>query len=255
MSKDANLVSLSTIDEEFFGVKTAKVVGLRQEDILEVLNYCETNHVKFLIARCSTTDLQTVQEMERLGFLIMDTLIYFSCSTRAKPTSVDDFEFQVRAFRPGEEDIIKSVAAEAFQGYLGHYHADSRLDAKKCDEVYTDWAYRSCLSKDFADQVLVVHLYRNIIGFGAMRINKQNEGELHLSGVVPSFQGRGVHRLIVKSFMNWCFEKGLEQMVISTQITNLASQKVWIRLGFEPRHTYYTFHKWFDQQGRKDLRY
>jgi hypothetical protein len=34
-------------------------------------------------------------------------------------------------------------------------------------------------------------------------------------------------------------------MLISTQITNVAVQKVWTRLGFEPSRSYYTFHKWF----------
>ena len=35
-------------------------------------------------------------------------------------------------------------------------------------------------------------------------------------------------------------------MVLSTQVTNLAVQKVWSRLGFEPSRSYYTFHLWFD---------
>lgn len=45
--------------------------------------------------------------------------------------------------------------------------------------------------------------------------------------------------------LNWCAERGLEEMTISTQVNNLVSQKTWIRLGFEPVSSCYTFHRWF----------
>lgn len=47
--------------------------------------------------------------------------------------------------------------------------------------------------------------------------------------------------------MQWCLDNSMKEMVVSTQITNLAVQKVWVRLGFEPYRFYYTFHKWFDE--------
>jgi len=45
--------------------------------------------------------------------------------------------------------------------------------------------------------------------------------------------------------LRWFEARGRSRMLISTQITNVAVQKVWIRLGFEPSKSYYTFHKWF----------
>jgi hypothetical protein len=36
----------------------------------------------------------------------------------------------------------------------------------------------------------------------------------------------------------------MARMVVSTQITNLAVQKVWVRQGFELTGSYYTFHLW-----------
>ena len=69
------------------------------------------------------------------------------------------------------------MATEAFRGYYGHCHADQRLDRAKCDEVYRDWALRSCLSRDVADQVLVAVLDGSIVGFGDLRLNTPEEGE------------------------------------------------------------------------------
>jgi hypothetical protein len=45
--------------------------------------------------------------------------------------------------------------------------------------------------------------------------------------------------------MAWCASRGAARMMVSTQINNVAVQKVWARLGFEPNYAYYTFHKWF----------
>jgi len=46
-----------------------------------------------------------------------------------------------------------TVGRELFHGYLGRYHADDRLDRGKCDELYTSWAYCSCVSREVADEV------------------------------------------------------------------------------------------------------
>ena len=162
MSEDVRLITLSTIDEERFGVKTAKTAHLSSRDIPLVLGYCEDNQVELLIARCNTSDLQVVHEMEQRGFLLMDTLIYFSCMLSARNIPVEPV-FHVRPFRSGEEHAVKSVAGKAFKGYINHYHADGRLDKRRCDEVYADWAYRSCLSRKMADEVLIADSGAEII--------------------------------------------------------------------------------------------
>ena len=254
MSKGQNPISLSVLDEERFGIRIAKAPLVKIEAIPYILDFCKAKQVELLISRCFTEDLKAAQEMERLGFSLMDTLIYFIRDLNIKPIPNEDPEVHVRNFEQGEEHSVKSIARESFHGYLSHYHADSRLDKKKCDEVYTDWAYRSCVSTMVADQVLVAEKNGEIIGFGTMRMNNAIEGEGLLFGVVPSLQRQGVYRSIIVKCLQWCAARKLHVMTISTQITNLASQKVWIRLGFEPNHSYYTFHKWFSELENRDFK-
>ncbi|MBZ0288565.1 MAG: GNAT family N-acetyltransferase, partial [Anaerolineae bacterium] len=64
--------------------------------------------------------------------------------------------------------------------------------------------------------------------------------------VDPALQGKGVGRGLMIGALLWFEARGIAKMLISTQVTNVASQKVWVRLGFEPSHAFYTFHKWFD---------
>ena len=183
--------------------------------------------------------------MERHGFFITDTLVYYSFFLKNKPIPEDAAGIRVRPVSPGEEFVVKDIAQGSFQGYRGHYHADPRLDRKKCDDVYTDWAYRSCFRGSLANEVMVAEYDSTPAGFATLRINSDSEGEGVLFGVAPVFQGKGIYRSLMIGGLTWCVSLGLDVMIVSTQIVNTAVQKVWTRLGFEPSHSYYTFHKWF----------
>jgi GNAT superfamily N-acetyltransferase len=184
--------------------------------------------------------------MEREGFLLMDTLLYYARNLATAPVPEDTGSVPIRPVRPGEEDDVMRVAAESFRGYYGHYHADPRLDCEACDAVYSSWAYRSCVSRDVADEVLVADVDGAVAGFATLRLNTPAEGEGVLFGVAPAAQGRGIYRSFMVEAMRWCVEQGAEDMVVSTQVSNTAVQRVWARLGFTASRSYYTFHKWFD---------
>ncbi len=250
MEAGSTKIELSAIDEERFGVRTARASQVTLDNLPTVLDFCQANNVEFLIARCLVSELAAAQAMEKKGFILTDTLVYYARALTRMPVPSDTSEITVRPVRPGEEEQVRIVAARSFQGYFSHYHADPRLDRTKCDEVYASWAMRSCTSREVADEVLVAVDGGSILGFATLRINSQKskEGEGVLFGVDPSAQWRRVY--IYRSFMirsmEWFLERGCTRQVMSTQITNTVVQKVWTQLGFEPSHAYYTFHKWFD---------
>ncbi len=246
MSASSFQVALSAIDEERFGIRAARATGVTQDTLPVLLDFCRTNEVRFLIARCTASELAAAQAMETHGFFLTDTLVYYARNLVKSPIPADTGEVPVRAIRPGEEEQVKSIAAASFQGYFGHYHADPRLDRAKCDETYTSWAVRSCVSQDVADEVLVADDNDTLLGFATLRLNSPEEGEGVLFGVAPAAQGRGIYRSFMVRSMQWFLAQGCTRQVVSTQITNIAVQKVWTRVGFELSHAYYTFHKWFD---------
>ena len=242
-------VRLSALDEARFGFRTA-IAGPVTEDVLpDILSYCRDNKVTLLISRCLTTEIQAVQAMEREGFLLMDTLVYYTRNLRAAPIPQDTGQVLVRPVEPGEEGAVKAVATESFAGYVGHYHADAQLDGSECDAIYPDWAFRCCVSHHVADEVLVAELDGSVVAFATLRLNSPEEGEGVLFGVAPRAQRRGIYRSLMVHAMDWCLQKGAAHIVLSTQITNLTVQKVWVRLGFEPSHAWYTLHRWFDESG------
>src|SRR6266576_563962 len=237
-------VVFSEVDSERCGVRVARASVVR-ENISQVLVFCATEQINLLIARCTTKDLPIAQQMEALGFLLMDTLVYYSFDLMKRAIPDDASPANVRKFGLDDKPQVETVAAAAFQGYFGHYHADARLDRSKCDEGYVSWAVRSCTSKQVATEVLVAELDKKVIGFATLRLNTPEEGEGVLFGVAPEAQGIGIYRSFMVNGMRWCKEQNAKRMVVSTQVTNVAVQKVWCRVGFEPADSYYTFHKWF----------
>jgi GNAT superfamily N-acetyltransferase len=147
--------------------------------------------------------------------------------------------------RPGEDESVIRIASEAFDGYIGHYHADERLNPDSCTEAYIFWAQRLCTGRTAQDDVLVAELDNQLVGFGAMRLNTPEEGEGVLFGVAPAAQRRGVYRSLMLGSLRWCLARGARAMLYSTQIANMSAQRTVTRLGFEAQRAYYTFHRWF----------
>lgn len=238
-------VMISAIDTERFGITIARAQISSSDDLHAAVRFCEENDVSMLIARCPVDETRIAQDMEGEGFRIMDTLVYYSRNLKEmSPPDVIE-AIAIRPIRDGEEQQVRDVASRAFQGYYGHYHADRRLAREKCDEGYVSWATRSSCERDDSHDVLVAASNGTIVGFATMRLNSGVEGEGVLFGIDLDYQGRGIYRAFITEGMRWCREAGAERMIVSTQINNIAVQKVWSRVGFEPMRAWYTFHKWF----------
>ena len=238
-------ISLSPLDEVRFGFRAARAFVQNLTDFPLVDEFCKKEGVKFLVLRCKTDQIDLVHALEKKNFSLMDTLLYFryvlpkeykfSIDKKISPVNLED------------EARILEITKTAFSGYLSHYHADPRLDITKSNEGYLDWASRSC-RKEIADEVLVAKSDGKINGFLTLRKNSPTEVEGPLFAVSPEAQGQGLGRSLMNSAFQWAYEQGAKEFIISTQITNLASQNLWASLGMKLYRTLYTFHKWFNEE-------
>ena len=247
MQNSFSEVYLSELDEKRFGIKVAKAMNITAAKLPHIMKYCSDNDVSLLIARCKTTEIISVQEMEKEGFILMDTLVYYNRDIQNKLIPQDEEKKRIRILGQGEEKRVREIAAGAFRDYFGHYHMDTRLSRQACDDIYTDWAYRTCVSKNVADLVLVAELNNIIVGFMALKVNGRYECEVILNAVLPEAQRKGIYRSMMIEGMRYFKSQGVKNIIVSTQIMNIAAQKVWTRLGFELIQSYYTFHKWYSR--------
>ena len=179
-------IILSPLEEIRFGIKTARTTNLTLTNLSQSMEFCQNHAVQLLIARCQADQLDVVHEMERTGFILTDTLVYYVRNLTKSPLPKLDPSIVIRAMAIGENDQVQDIAREAFSNYISHYHADERLDRKQCDDTYRDWARKACNNRDDAHEVLVALREGKILAFATLRMNDHHQGEGVLFGVHPS---------------------------------------------------------------------
>ncbi len=234
-------IELSPLDTARFGVVSARASEITAASLPRVLAFCRQEGVQFLIGRCAADDFPTVHALEKAGFLLMDTLVWYE---RPVSTALQRPDPNIRLATPDDAPALRDLAAAAFSGYRGHYHADPHLDPAHCDDLYVDWAVRS-LDRAVADAVLLWPADGEPEGFVTLRERWPGEIELPLYGVHPRAQGQGLGKRLVMAALSWAARRGAHRLLSSTQVINLPSQRVWLGLGFRPVRVEYTFHRWF----------
>ena len=236
---------LSKLDTQRFGVPVARVDELVHEELDRVLEFCATRHVDLLIARCRDDDPLTIAALQRCGFEWLDTLTYWLRDGQRELPPQGPMTDRIYPLQPGEADLVRQVARQAFQGYQGHYHADSRLPQVLCNETYADWAYRYAAASDGNGKVLVARVEQQIVGFTIARMLEDCQGDLVLSGVLPEFRRVGIFKALHRARLAWLQTRGGRRIWASTVATNLATRKTYASMDFRLHHSYRTFHRWF----------
>jgi hypothetical protein len=237
--------SLSILDKNRFGFNTAKVLLEKNDSIDSLFLQCTQDNIEFLIIRVPTDSLNIVQELEKKDAFLADTLVYFQKKEIEKYQVMLPQGYTARLANFNDAADIEALALETFAGYMGHYHADKKLNSVDCDLVYSSWAAASCTNKAVADAVILIECDNEIAAFATLKVNNTLEIEGVLFGVSPNHRKKGLHLNLMQLSENWGKDNNYLEMITSTQINNVIVQKNWIQVDFEPRNSYYTLHKWF----------
>lgn len=229
----------SEIDSARFGARIYRVVADSIEEARAVREFIAANPVDLVIARCPTNAIEVAQLWGAEGFLLMDTIVYFGGGTSQfdEPAAGD-----TRLLDEADLPSLEAVARAAFTDYVGHYHADPRLDDDQATAGYVDWALRC--ARDPTCEVWVTGRTGDVTGFLALQQQPDQRGEIVLNAVAPDHQRRGLYDALVRAAGARCRAQGLTELIASTQISNVAPQKVWAQCGLAPRSSFYTFHRW-----------
>jgi ribosomal protein S18 acetylase RimI-like enzyme len=231
-------------DTDRFGKRIYRAEVRELYEVGRLLAECAAAGAELLMVRCSAQRLDLAQELERAGAVLTDTLVYFQASTAGRPAVAAPAGLEVRSFEADDWPALEGAARSAFEHFGGHYHADSRLDANQATEGYVDWFRRSITDRDF--RVLVAARAGLPLGFLTLRrAALERPAEIVLNAVSPAAQRQGVYDALVKAALVDCRSHDEARVITSTQLANVAPQKVWIRNGFEPFQAQYTFHHWF----------
>jgi GNAT superfamily N-acetyltransferase len=239
---------LSNIDSDRFGIPIARVAWMTPEILPVALKFCRESGVRLLMTKCPADATDTIQALERERFLFTEAINVYERNVVKQPIPADKGEVLVRSASTAEAEAIAAMGGEAFRGYPSHYRSDPRLDPAKSDEIYVDWVRRSCLSREVADVVLVAEIEGSPVGVFTIKMNHPKEADTGLAGVVPRARRQGVLEALIIAALQWSKAQGADYLLGLMQMNNVQVLRVTIRLGFFPRSSFFTFHKWFDPE-------
>lgn len=239
-------IEFSPAETKRFGIRCAKVIT-SDAPLKEIDRAARAQDIVLLSIRVATDDTARVQDLEDDGFRLMDTLVYYHRSLDGElPVPISRAGICIRAADPSDAQQAGALAARAFAGYLGHFHADRRLSQADADAVYVDWAKNSVLLSKPDLPVLVAEAEGEMAGFLASRKLNGDIGDITLNAVHPRMQGQGIYGLLLDHALRLLQSAGCPEVTISTQVNNITVQKAWSSRGLRMQSSVYTLHKWFN---------
>lgn len=230
----------SHLDSQRFGVDIARLVAESPDQVAAALGAVDPR-TAMVVIRCDARDGSTVRTVEDLGGRLMDTVVTM---TTPLPKDLPPPDPRVRPATASEARRVARVARRAFEGYVGHYHADPRLPDDRCDAAYADWAHRSCRATDSRSVVLVAEIEdAGVAGLSTCRL-EDDVAVGGLDGVAPEHRRHGLYRALNLERMRWATVRGARRLRVDTHAANLPALRGLSELGFVARRVQHTFHLW-----------
>lgn len=235
------MIEINALESARFGIVAARLSDV-QAPLAQINAAALAQGVQMITARVDTADIARVQALEADGYRLMDVLVYHAHDlTDLAPPGASPGGEVIRPATPRDAPEVAEVARSAFAGYIGHYHADSRLLRAAADAAYVDWAERSIATTSPLMPALVAETEGRIAGFLTLRLD---QAEIVLNAVRPEAQGKGIYGRLLDQALHLLQGAGSARALISTQLTNIPVQRAWARRGFRLQRSLCTLHKW-----------
>lgn len=127
-------------------------------------------------------------------------------------------------------------------GKNSRFLLDGKLDQNHFRKLYKAWVDNS-VNKKFADGVLVYFEQTQLKGFVTYKI-KEEAASVGLIAVHPEYQGQGIGSKLLKYLENLSLEKGVTQITIPTQLSNIQACNFYEKQGYSIKSKTYIKHFW-----------
>jgi GNAT superfamily N-acetyltransferase len=219
----------------------------------ETVKYAAKCGTECLTAKVHPRDTVTTHALERNGFLLMDTLVYYlfdfsrmRFSQVIAPRRISGLI--TRLGTPADLSEILEIAERAFKNHFGRYNADPRMPPGAARDVYLEWA-RSSFS-GWADWVIIAEVRGRIAGYAVWRKASALESkhgvdtiDYNLVAIHPHFAGHGVFAALCYDSMGM-LKQHANYLVAPTHVAHRAVHRFGFALGWQISGARHCFHKW-----------
>jgi acyl dehydratase len=235
----------SPLDSERFGLRIFRGT---LDDVNDRALFADivANAMDIAIVRTPAGGGGNLQRLGRYGMhpIHADTLVYYQVPLgKYEPNALRNEDLVFSEALPSDAAELEALVAHTFDGYRSHYHANPLLDGERILAGYAQWASGYLSPTQGGRVTWIARRNGKLVAFACCSHDaeaKECEGILY--GVHPDSAGGGLYGDLIRYTQARYREQGYGVMKVSTQIWNVAVQKVWNREGFVLSHAYDTFH-------------
>ena len=215
-------------------------------EVDKIHNEIIDNSIDLLILRVNSNLKHLHHQLNKLPYQVLhcDNLVYYKCDLFKNDISDIANQLKFVSFTSEHKPILKTIVPEIFKDYQNHYFSNPLLDKKNIIDGYIEWVISNSLTERFNDKLWIVYNSTNqVVGFAKCNYNEyESICEGVLFGVLPTFSNMGIYTDLIRYSKKFFREKGIQTMIVSTQLNNYSVQRVWTKENFLISHSYDTYH-------------
>lgn len=213
---------------------------LEPQNLLRII---EDECVDVAILRVPTSEQHTFSQLSLLPFpvLIADTIVRFDIDLRHSPAQpLRNAHIISRRATEADRAVLEELIDISFKDYRTHYHSNPLFDPQLVLEGYKEWAL-SCLAPGDKRVCFLFYAGEQAVAYTTNELH-DTYGEGIIFGARPNIPSRGLYGDLVRHTKQYVQDHGIHKIRAVTQVQNHGVQRVWVREGFSPAHSYCTIH-------------
>jgi dTDP-4-amino-4,6-dideoxy-D-galactose acyltransferase len=253
MADSATLCEELPWDSKFFGLSISRAIPAHLDAPAcdAMLEWCRTHGVDCLYFLARPDDTMTLRLLDDGGFQLVGVRVTLS---RHAPAGRGDVRGHVRRAVGGDIPDLRDIASSAHGDT--RFHADSRFDAARCDELYATWIENSV--RGFADHVLVAERDDAPVGYLTLHVATPDPApdaagrtaRIGLFAVHERYRNQGVGRDLLRGAAQMLAEEDVTETSVVTTGRNIAALRLYRGEGFTTIDVALWYHRWFRDRRR-----
>lgn len=146
-----------------------------------------------------------------------------------------------------DAEAIGRVRAFARSSHgASRFYYDLEFPRERCDALYEKRISNACASDP--ESVLVVRRAGRAVEYLACDTDSSTMGTIGLVAVAESERGRRIGESLVQGSLAWFVNHDCERVRVASQARNLASARLYERLGFRTTAVEHWYHLWMNAE-------